>query len=30
MFLHEAKQILKFFLLRPQSLDNSKNGLFTL
>ena len=31
MFLHEAKQILrKFLLLRPRSLDNSKNGFFTL
>ena len=31
MFFHEAKQILrKFLLLRPRSLDNSKRGLFTL
>ena len=30
MFLHEAKQILrKFLLLRPHNLDNSKKGLFT-
>ena len=28
MFLHEAKQILiKFLLLRPRSLGNSKKGL---
>ena len=29
MFLHEAKQILrKFLLLRPRSPENSKKGLF--
>ena len=31
MFFHEAKQILrKFLLLRPRSLNSSKKGLFTL
>ena len=31
MFLHEAKQILiKFLLLRPRTLDDSKKDLFTL
>ena len=31
MFLHEAKQILrKFLLLRPRTLDNTKKGIFRL
>ena len=31
MFFHEAKQILrKFLLLRPRTVDDSKKGLFTL
>ena len=31
MFLHEAEQILrKFLLLRPRNLDNSKKDLFKL